>query len=119
MSGVEVTAAHQRCGSAVHSVIQRHPVSGRKILFINEGFTQHLVGMCTTDSNKLLEYLYHYIDRPENQVRFHWTDGSVAVWDNRCTCHYAIADYLPNERIMHRITVISDARLESEKAQVA
>ena len=66
MNGAEVTAAHQQFGSAVHPLIQRHPASGRKILFVNDGFTQHLLGMRTTDSNKLLEYLYHHIDRSEN-----------------------------------------------------
>lgn len=108
--GAKVMAAHQNFGSAIHRVVQTHPVSGRKFLYINEGFTQHLVGMRATDSNKMLDYLYHHICQPENQVRFHWSQGAMAMWDNRCTWHYATADYLPYKREMHRITVMKDAR---------
>ena len=108
--GAKVTAAQQKFGSAIHPVIQTHPVSGRKFIYVNEGFTQHLVGMRAADSNKLLDYLYHHICQPENQVRFHWTKGAMALWDNRCTWHYATADYLPAQREMHRITVVNDAR---------
>ena len=111
MDGAKVTAAHQQFGSAIHKVIQTHPVSSRKFLYINEGFTQHLVGMRAADSNKMLDYLYHHICQPENQVRFHWTQGAMAMWDNRCTWHYATSDYLPHRREMHRITVVKDARV--------
>ena len=111
-SGAKIQAAHQKFGSAIHPVVQTHPVSGRKFLYVNEGFTQHLVGMRATDSNKLLDFLYHHIAQPENQVRFHWTPGAIAIWDNRCTWHYATADYMPSHRLMHRITVINDKRAD-------
>lgn len=110
-AGDALVEAHRRFGNAVHPVVQRHPVSGKKFLYINEGFTQHILGMRATDSGKLLDFLYHHINQPENQVRFHWTEGDLAIWDNRCTWHYATADYLPNLREMHRITVINDARV--------
>ena len=71
------------------------------------------VGLRATDSRQLLDLLFHHINQPENQVRFHWTEGAMAIWDNRCTWHYATADYLPAEREMHRVTVISDARVAS------
>ncbi|MFT5112677.1 MAG: taurine dioxygenase [Parasphingorhabdus sp.] len=109
----KLVQAHQRFGSAIHPVVKTHPVSGRKFLYINEGFTQHLVGMRATDSNKMLDYLYHHMNQPENQVRFQWSSGSIAIWDNRCTWHYATADYLPEHREMHRITLINDARAET------
>ena len=109
----ELIKAHQRFGSAIHPVVQTHPVSGRKYLYVNEGFTQHIVGMRATESNRMLDFLYHHISQPENQVRFHWTPGAMAIWDNRCTWHYATADYLPNRREMHRVTVINDARVDS------
>ena len=111
--GTKIQAAHQKFGSAIHSVVKTHPISGRKFVYINEGFTQHLVGMRATDSNKLLEFLYHHIAQPENQVRFHWTPGAIAIWGNRCTWHYATADYLPDYRLMHRITVINDRRVDT------
>ena len=108
--GKRLVEAHQKFGSAIHPMVKTHPVSGRKFLYINEGFTQHIVGMRTTDSNKLLDYLYHHINQPEFQVRFQWTAGAMAIWDNRCTWHYATADYLPHQREMHRVTIINDAR---------
>ena len=108
--GSKLVEAHRKFGSAIHPVVKTHPVSGRKFLYVNEGFTQHIVGMRATDSNKMLDFLYHHINQPENQVRFHWTHGALAIWDNRCTWHYATADYLPHQREMHRITVINDAR---------
>jgi len=108
--GTELTRAHQKFGSAVHPMVKTHPVSGRKFIYINESFTQHIVGMRATDSNRLLDFLYRHIDQPENQVRFQWTQGALAIWDNRCTWHYATADYLPQSRVMHRVTVSNDAR---------
>ena len=110
--GSELVEAHRRFGSAIHPVVQTHPVSGRKFLYVNEGFTQHIVGMRATDSNKMLDFLYHHINQPENQVRFRWTRNAMAIWDNRCTWHYATADYLPHRREMHRITVVNDARAD-------
>lgn len=104
--------AHQAFGSAIHPLVKTHPVSGRKILYINESFTQQIVGMRATDSNRMLDYLYRHIEQPENQVRFNWTPGAMAIWDNRCTCHYAAADYLPQSREMHRITIMNDARVQ-------
>jgi taurine dioxygenase len=109
--GVAITSAHQEFGSAIHPVMKTHPVSGRRFLFVNEGFTQHLIGLKATGSNKPLDYLYHQISQLENQVRFQWTTHAMAIWDNRCTNHYATADYFPQQRIMHRITVVNDARV--------
>jgi len=115
IDGKKINEAHQVFGSAIHPVVKVHSVSGKKFLFINESFTQQIVGMSTSESNNLLTYLYKQIERPENQVRFHWSQNSMAIWDNRCTLHYATADYLPCERIMHRIIVVTDARAEKIK----
>ncbi|WP_108883449.1 taurine dioxygenase [Anderseniella sp. Alg231-50] len=103
-------AAMQRFGSALHNVVQVHPVTGRRFLYVNEGFTQHIVGMTKRASNRLLAYLLDHIDRPEYQVRFKWQAGSIAMWDNRCTQHYAVSDYMPHYRCMNRITVVNDRR---------
>ena len=111
VDGSKLMDAHQQFGSAIHPVVKTHPVSGRKFLYINESFTQQIVGLRATDSNKLLGSLYHHMNQPENQVRFKWTAGAMAIWDNRCTWHYAAADYLPERREMHRITIINDTRV--------
>ncbi len=108
-----LNAAMQRFGSALHNVVQVHPVTGRKFLYVNEGFTQQIVGMTMRASNRLLTYLLDHIERPEYQVRFKWQVGSVAMWDNRCTQHYAVSDYMPHYRCMNRITVVNDRRAKS------
>ena len=97
-------------GSAVHPVIQTHPVTSRPFLYVNPSFTQHIVGLKKSESDRLLRYLYDHANQPEFQVRYHWQAQSLALWDNRVTQHYAVADYLPDYRKMHRVTVINDLR---------
>lgn len=91
-----------------HPVIRTHPETGNKALFINESFSRQIDGMSDNESRSILGYLVNHITRPEFQVRFRWTPGTVAFWDNRCTVHYAVADYHPAHRLMHRVTVLKD-----------
>ncbi|WP_417520220.1 TauD/TfdA dioxygenase family protein [Minwuia sp.] len=90
---------------AVHPVIVRHPISGRKALYVNRAFTIRFDGWTEEESAPLLQYLYQHAARPEFTYRFKWENGSVAFWDNRCTWHYALNDYAGKRRTMHRITV--------------
>ena len=71
---------------AVHLAIIRHPQTGRKTLFVNPGFTLRFEGWTEEESRPLLEYLYRHATRPEFTCRFHWREGSLALWDNRSTC---------------------------------
>ena len=98
-------------GSAVHPVIDHHPVTGRPYLNVNESFTTYLVGLSMPDSSRLLSYLFGHISKPEFHVRLKWQPGTVAVWDNRASQHYAVNDYLPQRRVMHRVVVATDGRL--------
>jgi taurine dioxygenase len=107
---VKLDAAHQRFGSAIHPIVKSHPVTGRKFLFVNPGFAVHVVGMNSAGSRRLLAYLFDHITQPTFQVRFKWTNNTIAMWDNRCTMHLAIGDYLPHRRLMHRVTVTNDRR---------
>ena len=91
-----------------HPVVRTHPVSRRKGLFVNEGFTTHINGIKPRESEALLEFLFAHAGRPEFTLRWRWTVGDVAFWDNRNTQHYAVADYLPERRTMHRATVNGD-----------
>src|SRR5882757_4246437 len=91
-----------------HPVVRTHPVSGRKGLFVNEGFTTHINELSSEESRALLAFLYTHSARPEFTVRWRWQVDDVAFWDNRVTQHYAIADYLPERRTMHRATVNGD-----------
>jgi taurine dioxygenase len=91
-----------------HPVVRTHPATGRKGLFVNEGFTTHINELNTLESQALLAFLFAHAARPEFTVRWHWQVDDVAFWDNRVTQHYAIADYLPERRTMHRATVNGD-----------
>lgn len=97
-------------GHCVKPLIGTHPVSGRKFLDFNEAFVTHIVGMTTNGSNALRTYLANHMNKPEDQMRWQWQAGDLAMWDNRVTMHYAVADYLPAYRCMHRVTVVHDLR---------
>jgi taurine dioxygenase len=91
-----------------HPVVRTHPATGRKGLFVNEGFTTHINELNALESQALLAFLFAHAARPEFTVRWHWQVDDVAFWDNRVTQHYAIADYLPERRTMYRATVNGD-----------
>ena len=91
-----------------HPVVRTHPVTRRKGLFVNEGFTTHINELKPQESQALLAFLFAHAARPEFTVRWQWQLDDVAFWDNRVTQHYAIADYLPERRTMHRATVNGD-----------
>ena len=93
---------------STHPVVRVHPETGRKTLFVNGIFTQHIVGLDAAASDALLEQLCGQFNRPEYQCRFKWTAGTVAFWDNRATVHYAASDYHPQPRVMDRISIAGD-----------
>ena len=51
------------------------------------------------------------MNKPEFQIRFKWTPNTIAIWDNRCTTHYAVGDYIPQQRVMHRVSIKNDKRV--------
>ncbi len=103
--GGRMENADKAIQDAVHPVVIRHPESGRKVLYVNRGFTTHFEGWTAEESKPLLEYLYAHGARPEFQTRFQWKEGSIAIWDNRSTWHLAVNDYHGERRLMHRITL--------------
>jgi taurine dioxygenase len=90
---------------AIHPVIIRHPVTGRKSVFVNRMYTSHFVGWTEEESAPLLNFLYLHGQRPEFQVRFQWRAGSIAFWDNIQVWHYAVNDYHGQRRYMHRVAI--------------
>ncbi|OPA86096.1 taurine dioxygenase [Pseudomonas fluorescens] len=91
-----------------HPVVRTHPATGRKALFVNEGFTTRINELEAAESDTLLRFLFSHVSRPEFKVRWQWKANDVAFWDNRITQHYAIDDYRPQRRIMHRATILGD-----------
>lgn len=89
----------------VHPVVRVHPVTGRKALFVNRGFTSHIVGLSRIESDGLLNLLYAHIDQPELTLRHRWHAGDVLIWDNRVTSHYAVDDYGTAGRRVRRVTL--------------
>ena len=92
---------------AHHPVVRTHPLSGRKALFVNEGYTTRLLGVARKESDAVLNHLFDHLRTPEFQIRHHWRKGDLVVWDNRITQHYAVADY-GERRLMYRITIQGD-----------
>ncbi len=93
---------------AEHPVVRTHPVTGRKVLFVNEMFTTQIVGLSRAESDALLRFLFEHIRQPQFQCRFRWGKNSIAFWDNRCVQHQAIWDYWPQTRSGYRVTVKGD-----------
>ncbi|AZE08599.1 Alpha-ketoglutarate-dependent taurine dioxygenase [Pseudomonas chlororaphis subsp. aureofaciens] len=91
-----------------HPVIRTHPVSGRKSLFVNEGFTTRINELSDSESEVILKLLFAHATRPEFTIRWRWQTHDVAFWDNRVTQHYAVDDYRPQRRVMHRATILGD-----------
>lgn len=91
-----------------HPVVRVHPETGERGLFVNETFTQSIVGLVPAESDAILHLLFAHSIEPERVVRWKWRDGDVAFWDNRATAHYAAADYGSSRRVMHRVTVAGD-----------
>ncbi|QCO19359.1 taurine dioxygenase (plasmid) [Azospirillum brasilense] len=101
-------AARDRHPPVVHPVVRVHPVSGARALFVNENFTARIVGLSDRESAAILGFLFDHISRPEFTVRWQWKPDDLVLWDNRSTQHYAVNDYLPHSRLMHRATVLGD-----------
>jgi taurine dioxygenase len=101
-------SARQDNPPVVHPVVRTHPETGKNGLFVNFGFTSRINELSKSESRLLLGFLHEHIQRPEFVVRWRWKPGNIAFWDNRCTQHFAVNDYLPHRRLMHRATILGD-----------
>lgn len=89
-------------------MVRTHPLTGRKGLFVSDGFTTRINELAPAESDALLTFLFAHATRPEFTVRWRWQENDVAFWDNRVTQHYAVDDYRPQRRVMHRATILGD-----------
>ena len=111
-----ISAALTAAGTAVHPVISHHPVTGRPYVNVSESLTRFVIGLSAPESQRLLTYLFDLINRPDYHMRIRWQPGMTVLWDNRGTQHYAVGDYLPHRRVMHRVAVVTDRRSPSPGA---
>jgi alpha-ketoglutarate-dependent taurine dioxygenase len=92
----------------VHPVVRTHPETGAKVLFVNPGFTSHIVELERPESDALLSFLYAHSVRPEFVVRYHWSEGDLGFWDNRATQHSVVGDFGEEHRVIQRVTIKGD-----------
>lgn len=91
-----------------HPVVRTHPETGRKGLFVNGAHTLRFKDMTVEESKPLIDYLCAHAVQPEFTCRLRWQPKTLAVWDNRCTQHFAVNDYSGKRRLMHRVTIEGD-----------
>jgi alpha-ketoglutarate-dependent taurine dioxygenase len=93
---------------AVHPVVRTHGETGRKLIYVNRNFTDHIVGLDADEGTALIDQLSRQAETIEYQCRFTWEPHSVAFWDNRAVQHYACSDYWPSVRVMERASIVGE-----------
>lgn len=102
----------------VHPVVRTNPDSKRKCLFVNSDFTRHIQGIDRHEAEGILHFLLNWMKKPEFMVHHQWEPNGIAIWDNRSTQHYAVADYWPHQRINQRAT-FDVPGIQADKQNVA
>ena len=92
---------------AEHPVVRRHPVTGRRSLFVNRQFTKRIVQLSPGESDALLRHLYFFSEQPMFNCRYSWSPGTIGIWDNRATQHYVVNDF-DGPRTITRVTILGD-----------
>ena len=88
-------------------MIAVHPITGKKVLYVNSGFTSHIKGLRRWESKALLDALFaHIATTPRLYCRVQWEPNTLTLWDNRCTQHHAVWDYQPHSRYGERASVL-------------
>jgi alpha-ketoglutarate-dependent sulfate ester dioxygenase len=116
LQAVHVAAASEYIGgkardaaryASLHPLVQVHPETGEKILFLNPAVITRIAGLNTSESNAILDLLFQEITRLAYHVRFQWTQNAIALWDNRATAHAGPVGYwqFDQPRVVHRISV--------------
>jgi taurine dioxygenase len=103
----------------VHPLVRTHSETGRDALYVSGFFMHAVAGFEPHESQWMLEWLRARVDDPNLQVRWRWRPGDVAIWDERCTNHRALADHYPQRRRMRRCTVDGDAPFHRQLNEMA
>lgn len=108
LDSIAVEANEEGDEEVLHPVVAVIPESGKRSLFINDIYAIRFENMTEDESAPLLHFLCEQARRPENLCRLDWQPGSLALWDNRTTMHYAVNDYDGQRREMHRVTIAGE-----------
>jgi taurine dioxygenase len=100
-----VETVHEKFPGSIHPVVIRHPVTQRKALYVNPGFTRSIVDVTDRESEALLRFLFDHINQPRFHCRYHWSVGDIAIWDERATVHQGEGAFWPEKRLLHRVCV--------------
>lgn len=90
-------------------VVLTHPETGRKALYVNEGFTRAIDGLPRDESNAICKFVYAHCTKERYQARLRYEPGTLSIWDNRCVQHMAVPDFNGETRELHRVAVLCDA----------
>jgi alpha-ketoglutarate-dependent taurine dioxygenase len=89
----------------IHPIVRIHPKTQKPAIFVNPGFTSHILNLSKIESDNILQLLYNHTTQPEYILRHKWEKDDIIIWDNTCTSHYAVNDYGSETRKMRRVTV--------------
>ncbi len=106
--GIDPDAHFKDYEPTLHPMIRTHPETHKLALYISEPYVTSIEGLSQEESNMLLSFLYRHIQTQEFIYRHCSRENDVVIWDNRCTQHYATADYFPFERLMHRLNICGE-----------
>ena len=91
-----------------HPVVRTHPANGKAALYVNPHFTARINGLTNQENVAIMQLLFEQTNIPEYQFRLRWKPGTIALWDNASTQHYAANDYYPNRRHMERVAIMGE-----------
>ena len=93
-----------------HPLVRTHPETGKRSLFMTDrGVMHHIVGLPSDESDAILDFLDTHVDQPRFHVRWKWSPGELAIWDERTTLHRGVSDHYPQRRVIRRCTVDGEA----------
>ena len=99
-----------------HPIFLRHPITGRKVLYANPGYSMRINELAQEESDETLEFLFAHQLKPEYRYRFEWTQGDVLMWENFGTIHNAVADYGPHEHRFIKRCQVAATRFFPERS---
>jgi len=106
--GTQTQAAEHVKGSVYHPIVRTHPETGEKILYVSGAFVMSMTGLPEPEASDLLKELIEHVTKAEFVSRIRWQPGTLVMWDNRSTQHYALNDYAGHRREMLRVVVEGD-----------